>query len=78
MVIAKAGAKITAFHGTVEGVIGTVEKGDEGFGYDPLFIPVGHCETFAQISPELKNNMSHRARALEKVTTWLVTNHPRE
>jgi XTP/dITP diphosphohydrolase len=71
MVLAQGGEKVAAFDGAVEGVIGTVEKGDGGFGYDALFIPNGHCETFAQLSAATKNGMSHRARALEKVVAWL-------
>ena len=74
MVLARNGEKIATFNGTVEGLIGTVEKGDGGFGYDSLFIPEGHCETFAELSASTKNSMSHRARALEKVVAWLQEN----
>ncbi len=72
MVVARGGAKIVAFDGAVEGVIGTAEKGEGGFGYDSLFIPDGHCATFAQLPSETKNGMSHRARALAKVVAWLT------
>jgi XTP/dITP diphosphohydrolase len=41
-------------------------RGTNGFGYDPLFVPEGHTETFAQLSSEVKNRISHRARALQK------------
>ncbi len=71
MVLAQAGKKIAAFDGAVEGLIGTTEKGQSGFGYDPLFIPKGHCETFAELSSSTKNSMSHRARALEKIVAHL-------
>ncbi len=50
--------------GTVEGVIGTAERGAEGFGYDSLFIPDGRCCSFAELPAEEKNRMSHRGRAL--------------
>jgi XTP/dITP diphosphohydrolase len=46
------------------------EKGSGGFGYDPLFVPEGHCETFAQLGAEVKNTLSHRARALEGLLAW--------
>jgi XTP/dITP diphosphohydrolase len=45
-------------------------RGREGFGYDPLFVPKGFAETFAELGPEVKNQLSHRARALEKLLAW--------
>ncbi|MCL2688340.1 MAG: XTP/dITP diphosphatase [Chitinispirillia bacterium] len=50
--------------GTCEGVIITEKSGSRGFGYDPLFIPQGFNETFAQISSEEKNKISHRGKAM--------------
>ena len=50
--------------GIVKGQIATAESGDQGFGYDSLFIPEGHDCTFAMLSAEEKNAISHRARAL--------------
>jgi XTP/dITP diphosphohydrolase len=50
--------------GVVKGQIATVESGEQGFGYDSLFIPKGHACTFAMLSAEAKNAISHRARAL--------------
>jgi XTP/dITP diphosphohydrolase len=50
--------------GVVKGQIATVESGEQGFGYDSLFIPEGHDCTFAMLSAEAKNAISHRARAL--------------
>lgn len=70
IVLARAGRKIAAFSGSVEGVIINQEKGSGGFGYDPLFVPEGHCETFAQLGAEVKNALSHRARALEGLLAW--------
>jgi XTP/dITP diphosphohydrolase len=52
------------FEGTCEGRIGFSPRGQGGFGYDPLFIPSGYQETFAELGEEVKNCLSHRARAL--------------
>ena len=52
------------FEGTCEGRIGFQARGSGGFGYDPLFIPRGYTETLGELSEEVKNGMSHRARAL--------------
>ncbi|HRH39604.1 MAG TPA: RdgB/HAM1 family non-canonical purine NTP pyrophosphatase, partial [Flavobacteriales bacterium] len=54
------------FEGTVEGRIIEAPRGAGGFGYDPLFVPAGHEQTFAEMPLALKNSMSHRARAVEK------------
>jgi XTP/dITP diphosphohydrolase len=70
IVLAQAGRKLAAFSGSVEGVIINQEKGSGGFGYDPLFVPEGHCETFAQLGAEVKNALSHRARALTGLLAW--------
>lgn len=59
------------FEGTCAGVIATEERGDGGFGYDPLFLPDGHDETFAEMSPAAKNKISHRARALDAAHNYL-------
>jgi XTP/dITP diphosphohydrolase len=55
------------FEGTAEGVIVWPPRGDRGFGYDPVFQPLGRTETFAQIDPEQKHAMSHRADAFGKL-----------
>jgi len=59
------------FEGKVEGNIGTVERGHNGFGYDPVFFPEGHNRTFAEMSPGEKDGMSHRGRALENFGQFL-------
>jgi inosine triphosphate pyrophosphatase len=59
------------FTGTVPGTI--VEKrGESGFGFDPIFVPEGETETFAEMAPEKKNSLSHRKRALEQVEAFLA------
>ncbi len=59
------------FEGIVRGEILTQECGDGGFGYDPLFAPEGHSESFAEMSAEEKNAISHRGRAVRKLAEYL-------
>ena len=59
------------FEGKVEGRIITVERGTHGFGYDSLFVPDGFNRTFAQMTDNEKNAISHRARALEQFKQFL-------
>lgn len=59
------------FNGVVKGRISTEKLGDSGFGYDPIFIPEGFSESFAQMSAEQKNSISHRFRATEKLSNYL-------
>lgn len=59
------------FDGAVEGIIVNREKGAGGFGYDPLFVPEGYCETFGELPAEVKNQLSHRARALAQAAEAL-------
>jgi XTP/dITP diphosphohydrolase len=73
LVVARDGATLGTFDGTVEGVIINAERGEGGFGYDALFVPTGYCETFAQLAAEVKNRESHRARALAKAQDFLKT-----
>ncbi len=61
------------FQGIVAGTIADQVKGQEGFGYDPIFIPDGYERTFAQLGVNIKNKLSHRRRALEKLKQYLVT-----
>lgn len=63
------------FEGICEGRIGFEPVGQNGFGYDPLFIPLGFSETFAQIGAKVKNKISHRAKALEKLKVWLESQY---
>lgn len=59
------------FEGVVKGEISTVRRGTSGFGYDPVFIPEGHTESFAEMGNAEKNKISHRARATEKLCRFL-------
>jgi XTP/dITP diphosphohydrolase len=67
MAIAQAGRTLAVCDGSVEGRVILEERGSGGFGYDALFLPEGHVETFSQLSGEVKNTLSHRARAMSKV-----------
>jgi XTP/dITP diphosphohydrolase len=60
------------FEGIVNGTITEEKRGTEGFGYDPVFIPEGREETFAQMSLSDKNRISHRALAFEKLKSFLL------
>ncbi|TYP74298.1 non-canonical purine NTP diphosphatase [Aquimarina intermedia] len=59
------------FTGICEGSINQDPKGDQGFGYDPIFIPKGYKETFAELPASLKNKISHRAKAMQKLLTFI-------
>lgn len=59
------------FEGRVDGFIATEELGTEGFGYDPVFIPEDTGKTFAELGVDAKNKISHRARAIAKLCTFL-------
>ena len=61
------------FEGVVEGKIAYEKKGTEGFGYDPIFVPEGYDESFAQLGINIKNNISHRARAVKKLAEYLTS-----
>lgn len=58
-------------HGRMDGFIAKERKGDKGFGYDPIFIPKGYEKSFAQLGLEIKNKISHRAKALDKLSKFL-------
>jgi XTP/dITP diphosphohydrolase len=58
--------------GVCAGRIGLQPAGGGGFGYDPLFIPDGCAQTFAELGEAVKNSLSHRARALQKLRDYLA------
>lgn len=62
------------FEGIFEGTILPSPQGDNGFGYDPVFVPNGYDKTVAELSDDKKNTISHRALALKKVATFLENN----
>jgi XTP/dITP diphosphohydrolase len=59
------------FWGTCEGTLSPEARGDRGFGYDPMFVPVGHERTFGEFEPDLKHQISHRADAFRKLVAAL-------
>ena len=60
------------FDGIVEGHIAREKKGSEGFGYDPIFVPDGYDLSFAELGMDVKNSISHRARAVRKLADFLL------
>jgi XTP/dITP diphosphohydrolase len=64
------------FEGRVDGEILTERKGIAGFGYDPVFCPEGYDQSFAEMDADLKNSMSHRGRAVEKLVRFLNEEYP--
>jgi XTP/dITP diphosphohydrolase len=68
-----AAGAVHTFEGLCEGVITTTAHGDGGFGYDPLFCPEGHEQTFAEMPADAKNEISHRRKALDALRHFLVT-----
>jgi len=66
--------KTIVARGTVEGHLVLEERGDGGFGYDPLFVPEGYDKTFGELSQQIKNSISHRANALKALYDQLENN----
>ena len=66
--------KETTFEGIVNGEIIRVRRGGEGFGYDPIFQPEGYNQTFAEMGLDIKNHISHRAKATQKLADYLLKN----
>ena len=62
---------IHQFEGIVKGTITHERKGGAGFGYDPIFMPEGYSKTFAELGGDIKNKISHRARAVSKLAEYL-------
>lgn len=70
-VIAYKDKEVNLFIGKVKGVITKTQKGDKGFGFDPIFVPAGERKTFAQMEPEEKNLYSHRGKAFKTFLKYL-------
>lgn len=73
LAVARDGQVLATFEGVVDGKIAERPRGSHGFGYDPIFIPDGFKETFAELPEEVKNNISHRAEAVRKLQAELPT-----
>ena len=71
VVVDAEGRELAVAEGACEGRIGRELRGTQGFGYDPLFVPEGYTETMAELGPETKNQISHRAKAAAKLAPLL-------
>lgn len=71
--IAREGKLVASFEGACEGRIIEAPRGCDGFGYDPVFVPEGYEQTFAELPGEVKNALSHRGRAMQAALAWLKT-----
>jgi XTP/dITP diphosphohydrolase len=69
--VARNGNLLGTFEGVVEGRIADEMRGESGFGYDPIFVPDGFGQTFAELPPQVKNAISHRAKAMRAVAIKL-------
>lgn len=67
------GKKLLIFKGTVYGTLSPKNRGSFGFGFDKVFIPKGYRKTYAQLPDKIKNKISHRAKALQKVKKYLTS-----
>jgi len=69
--LAMPDGNVRTFHGFIEGSIGTEPRGANGFGYDPVFYPEGYDRTFAEMSAEEKDSLSHRGNAIRQLQSYL-------
>jgi XTP/dITP diphosphohydrolase len=67
-----SGEVIARFEGECAGAIAESPHGTSGFGYDPIFVPAGHEQTFGEMAPDAKHAMSHRADAFRKLVAALL------
>lgn len=65
--------KVKQFEGVVKGTILKEKKGEKGFGYDPIFVPKGFDKSFAEMTAEEKNSVSHRGEAVKKLVKYIQT-----
>jgi XTP/dITP diphosphohydrolase len=73
LALAREGVLLGSFEGAVEGTIVDAPRGSDGFGYDPVFQPHGSTRTFAELASARKNEISHRARAIQLLRARLLT-----
>jgi len=66
------GEKILVFTGKCPGIIGFEPRGTKGFGFDPIFIPEGFSQTFGELGEDIKNRISHRAKALQAMAEYIL------
>ncbi len=71
LALSQPNEKDVTFEGRVEGTLTFPARGEHGFGYDPVFVPNGHQQTFAEIDGAIKQSISHRANAFKKFVTYL-------
>ena len=71
VIVDQSGRELAMAEGACEGRIGSEPRGSHGFGYDPLFVPEGYAQTMAELGPETKNEISHRAKAAAKLVPLL-------
>jgi len=64
--------KFVSSSGIVEGIISETQKGTNGFGYDPIFIPLGHEKTFGELEPQEKLKIDHRSKAFSKISNLFI------
>jgi XTP/dITP diphosphohydrolase len=73
LAVAENGVTLATFDGSVEGILATEVRGEGGFGYDPIFLPLGYDQSFGELPSEVKHGMSHRSRALAQFCDWWKT-----
>jgi len=66
------GEEESLLEGSIEGTIINEPRGKAGFGYDPVFLPHGYSQTFAEMETGVKNSISHRAEAIKKLKQWII------
>ncbi|MBA2269378.1 MAG: RdgB/HAM1 family non-canonical purine NTP pyrophosphatase [Chthoniobacterales bacterium] len=71
LAVARGGEVLASFTATSEGHISHAPAGVSGFGYDPVFVPQGYTRTFAELGPDVKNCLSHRAKAIAQLREYL-------